>query len=58
MINDITIKGAREHNLKNVSVTLPKNKMIVIVIALSNMNRLEFVNERSIPPIFTSGPIL
>tara|TARA_A100001015_G_scaffold124868_1_gene138391 strand:- start:1859 stop:4660 length:2802 start_codon:yes stop_codon:yes gene_type:complete len=29
MINDITVKGAREHNLKNVSVTLPKNKMIV-----------------------------
>ena len=29
MINDITIKGACEHNLKNVSLTLPKHKMIV-----------------------------
>ncbi|MFY9484825.1 MAG: excinuclease ABC subunit UvrA [Patescibacteria group bacterium] len=25
----IIIKGAREHNLKNISLTLPKNKMIV-----------------------------
>ncbi len=29
MINEITVKGAKEHNLKNVSVCLPKNKMIV-----------------------------
>ncbi|ADN68866.1 excinuclease ABC subunit UvrA [Mycoplasmopsis fermentans] len=26
---EIIVKGAREHNLKNVSVTLPKNKLIV-----------------------------
>src|SRR5947207_5097739 len=26
----IVIKGAREHNLKNVDLTLPRNKMIVI----------------------------
>ncbi len=26
----ITVKGAREHNLKNVSVTLPRNKLVVI----------------------------
>ncbi|MFT7616291.1 MAG: excinuclease ABC subunit A [Candidatus Woesearchaeota archaeon] len=26
----ITIKGAREHNLKNISLELPKNKLIVI----------------------------
>ncbi|UUD34973.1 excinuclease ABC subunit UvrA [Mycoplasmopsis caviae] len=26
---EIIIKGAREHNLKNVSLTLPKNKLIV-----------------------------
>lgn len=30
MIKDITIKGAREHNLKNINVTLPKEKFIVI----------------------------
>ncbi len=29
MINKITIKGAREHNLKNVDLELPKNKLIV-----------------------------
>ena len=26
---EITITGAREHNLKNVSLSLPKNKLIV-----------------------------
>ncbi len=26
----ITIKGAREHNLKNIDVTLPRNKLVVI----------------------------
>ena len=29
MQNKITIKGAREHNLKNVHLELPRNKMIV-----------------------------
>lgn len=29
MQNKITIKGAREHNLKNVSLELPRNKMVV-----------------------------
>ncbi|MBI2353007.1 excinuclease ABC subunit UvrA [Candidatus Dependentiae bacterium] len=29
-MNSIKIIGAREHNLKNISVTLPKNKLIVI----------------------------
>ncbi len=29
-IDVITIKGAREHNLKNVSITLPRNRLIVI----------------------------
>ena len=28
--NRITIKGAREHNLKNVDLTLPRNKLIVM----------------------------
>ena len=26
----IVIKGAREHNLKNINVEIPKNKLIVI----------------------------
>ena len=29
MKNEIVIRGAREHNLKNVSLTLPRDKMIV-----------------------------
>ncbi len=29
MIDKIIIKGAREHNLKNISLELPRNKMIV-----------------------------
>src|ERR1700752_2358706 len=29
MQNKIIIKGAREHNLKNISLELPRNKMIV-----------------------------
>jgi excinuclease ABC subunit A len=29
-LNSIVIKGAREHNLKNIDLTLPRNKLIVI----------------------------
>jgi excinuclease ABC subunit A len=29
MQDHIVIKGAREHNLKNISLSLPRNKMIV-----------------------------
>src|SRR3989338_1189697 len=29
MLDKITIKGAREHNLKNISLELPKHKLIV-----------------------------
>ncbi|GJL79896.1 MAG: UvrABC system protein A [Nitrospinaceae bacterium] len=28
--DNLTIKGAREHNLKNISLTLPRNKLVVI----------------------------
>src|SRR6218665_2195252 len=28
--NDITIKGARVHNLKNVTVVIPRNKLVVV----------------------------
>ena len=26
----IVVKGAREHNLKNIDVTIPRNKLVVI----------------------------
>lgn len=29
-VNNIIIKGAREHNLKNVDVTIPRDKLVVI----------------------------
>ncbi|MCA1928176.1 MAG: ATP-binding cassette domain-containing protein, partial [Calditerrivibrio sp.] len=30
MYNNIIIKGARQHNLKNISLEIPKNKLVVI----------------------------
>ena len=30
MSDAIVVKGAREHNLKNVDVTIPRNKLVVI----------------------------
>ena len=29
-INDIVIRGAKEHNLKNIDVNIPRGKFIVI----------------------------
>ena len=31
MEDKIIIRGAREHNLKNVDITLPRNKLVVLV---------------------------
>ncbi len=30
MLHDIKVKGAREHNLKNISVKIPRNKLTII----------------------------
>ena len=30
MSQDIVVKGAREHNLKNIDITIPRNKLVVI----------------------------
>ncbi len=30
MLTDIKIRGAREHNLKNINVTLPRDKLVVV----------------------------
>ena len=29
-LDKIIIKGAREHNLKNINIEIPKNKLVVI----------------------------
>ena len=29
-MKDIIIKGAKEHNLKNISLKIPRNKLVVI----------------------------
>ena len=29
-MDKIVIKGAREHNLKNIDLTLPKNRLVVV----------------------------
>ena len=45
MANDkIVIKGAREHNLKNVNLTLPREKLIVMSgLSGSGKSSLAFV---------------
>ena len=30
MLKNIVIKGAKEHNLKNISLEVPKEKLVVI----------------------------
>ena len=30
MKENIVIKGAKEHNLKNINLTIPRNKLVVI----------------------------
>jgi excinuclease ABC subunit A len=43
MLKDIRIKGAREHNLKNINVTIPRDKFIVITgISGSGKSTLAF----------------
>ena len=29
-LNEIVIRGAREHNLKNIDIAVPRNKLVVI----------------------------
>ena len=42
-INKITIKGAREHNLKNIDLEIPKNKLVVLTgISGSGKSSLAF----------------
>ena len=38
MIKKIVIKGAKEHNLKNISVEIPKDQFVVITGFLDQEN--------------------
>jgi hypothetical protein len=36
--DDIVIKGARVHNLKNLSLTIPRDKLVVITVFPAPVN--------------------
>ena len=40
MLKKIVVKGAKEHNLKNVSLEIPKEKLVVITSYLDQENHL------------------
>ena len=40
--NEIKIRGARQHNLKNVDLTLPRNKFIVFMGKWKRKSSLAF----------------
>jgi len=41
MNNNIIIKGAKEHNLKNINLTIPRDKLVVIT-GLSGSRKVFF----------------
>ena len=40
-MNEITVRGARTHNLKNIDITLPRDKLIVVT-GLSGSGKSSF----------------
>ncbi len=53
-INEIVIKGAREHNLKNVDVTIPRDKLVVMT-GLSGSGKSSLAFEVLIRGTFLEG---
>jgi len=41
MNDNIIIKGAKEHNLKNINLTIPRNKFVVVT-GLSGSRKVFF----------------
>lgn len=46
----IQIKGAREHNLKNIDVEIPRNQLVVIT-GLSGSGKVVLLSTRSTPKV-------
>ena len=44
MIKNIVVKGAREHNLKNIDVEIPRDKLVVVT-GVSGSGKSSLVNE-------------
>ena len=44
LTKNIVVKGAREHNLKNVDVTIPRNKLVVIT-GVSGSGKSSLINQ-------------
>ena len=44
MLKDIVIKGARENNLKNIDVTIPRGKLVVLT-GVSGSGKSSLINE-------------
>ena len=42
-ISNITVRGARQHNLKNISVEIPRNTLTVITGLAVRANRLSLL---------------
>ena len=40
-LDKIIIKGAKEHNLKNIDLEIPKNKLIVILLIIWGQKNLK-----------------
>ena len=42
-LTEIVVKGARQHNLKNINVTIPRDKLVVITGLSAHSVNAEFI---------------